>query len=99
LKRDFSNLNEVLEIMKDDNKRNQIVEQAYQDIVLSNKYSYQHLVNFVIDKSLSIRTVPRKKSIKSTLVYWYCQIPPTTRRKIDDTIYAIESFLLKTLRK
>jgi len=41
LKRDFSNLDEVLEKIRDDTCIGAITEQAYQDIYLSGKYSYR----------------------------------------------------------
>lgn len=51
LKRDFSNLREVLQIVKDDRLRESIVEKAYQDIVASGKYNYRSFVDFVITAS------------------------------------------------
>lgn len=53
LKRDFSNIEQVLEVIKQDNLRQGIIERAYQDIVDSEKYTYKSFVNFVIEKSLS----------------------------------------------
>tara|TARA_B110000046_G_scaffold112510_1_gene119679 strand:+ start:9911 stop:11218 length:1308 start_codon:yes stop_codon:yes gene_type:complete len=40
LKNDFSNLSEVLEKVQKDEVRSKITERAYQDIVVSRKYSY-----------------------------------------------------------
>ena len=53
LKKDFSNLDEVVEIIKKDELRKSIVEQAYTDIVLSGKYSYRNFVKEVIALSIS----------------------------------------------
>jgi len=49
LKADFSNLDEVLKTVEDDTKREEIVENAYRDIVVSDLYSYRHFVKMVID--------------------------------------------------
>lgn len=49
---DFSNINSVIETIKDDTLREQIVNDAYKDIVVSNKYSYPEFVNFLFSHSL-----------------------------------------------
>lgn len=41
IKRDFSNLDHVVEMMKDEDLRLSMVERAYQDVVESGKFSYQ----------------------------------------------------------
>jgi hypothetical protein len=58
IKPDLSNINEVLEMVKQDDKREEIVENAYRDIVLSGNYSYKSFVNFVVDKCLQEATDP-----------------------------------------
>lgn len=54
LKKDFSNLDKVLEIVKSDKIRETIVEQAYKDIVESNKYTYEAYTKDLLEKSLGI---------------------------------------------
>lgn len=49
LKRDFSNIKEVLTILKDENKCQQIIDNAYVDIVLSKKFTYGNFVSTIID--------------------------------------------------
>ncbi|MDY7034887.1 MAG: hypothetical protein SV375_01820, partial [Thermodesulfobacteriota bacterium] len=49
LKKDFSNLNEILDIIKRDDMRHDITGNAYNDIVESKKYLYRNYVNFVFD--------------------------------------------------
>lgn len=44
LKKDFSNLDEVLEIFQNSEKRNEIVENAYQELIGSGKYTYASFV-------------------------------------------------------
>jgi len=52
VKSDFSNIEEVLKTIEDDSKREEIVEQAYKDIVESRKFTYKHFVHDVLTKSL-----------------------------------------------
>lgn len=50
LKKNFSNIESVLEKLRDDNYLQNIVNQAYQDIFVSNKYSYKSFIeNFEQD--------------------------------------------------
>jgi len=52
LKRDYSNIDQVLQIMQQDQQRAAMTEQAYWDIVASGQYGYQSFVNFVIQNAL-----------------------------------------------
>lgn len=63
LKKDFSNIDEVIELVQKDDLRQQIVENAYKDIVLSGKYTYRAFVNQVIEKcNLStVKNLTQKK--------------------------------------
>lgn len=47
LKRNFSNLNEVILILEDETKRIEIAENAYNDIVRSRKYTYRRFIEFI----------------------------------------------------
>jgi hypothetical protein len=47
LKKDFSNLKQVLNDLKDDARVDEMAERAYQDIILSGRYSYQNFVAMV----------------------------------------------------
>lgn len=69
LKRDFSNLDEVLKKVKDEPYVQAIVEQAYQDIYLSGKHTYRRLTSN-IETALAKRAnheSPLLKSFKSGL--------------------------------
>lgn len=48
LRRDLSNLEEVLNLAVDEQQRNDVVEQAYQDVVCSGLYTYRRFVEHVI---------------------------------------------------
>ena len=52
LNKDFSNINELLDDLVEDKKREKIVENAYHDIVASGKYTYKMFVGKVISESL-----------------------------------------------
>ena len=67
LKRDFSNIDQVLSILKKDNLRQDIINRAYEDIVESGKYTYQVFVNFILEKSLNNIS---QKNISFTQVIW-----------------------------
>lgn len=54
LKKDFSNLDKVLEIVKTDKLRETIIEQAYKDIVESKKYTYEVYIKELLEKSLGV---------------------------------------------
>jgi hypothetical protein len=53
VKPDLSNIREVIEIVKRDDKRKEIVENAYRDIVQSGLYTYQNFIKEVIEKCTS----------------------------------------------
>ena len=61
LKRDFSNLEQVLDTIARDELREQITTRAWRDIVESGKYTYQRFAEYVIDSSLAGST-PRAQS-------------------------------------
>lgn len=52
VKKDFSNVKEVLEIVKKDELRSQIVERAYSDFVASKRFSFKSYVSHVLEASL-----------------------------------------------
>lgn len=52
LKKDYSNIDKVLELLKDNEYCQNIVDQAYDDIVLSGKYTYKVFANNVINHIL-----------------------------------------------
>lgn len=55
VKKDFSNLDQVFQLMKDESLRKKIVDNAYKDIVESGNYSYLTYTKFIIEKSLSFK--------------------------------------------
>lgn len=61
LKRDFSNLDHVLDALKNDTVRDEIVENAYRDIVQSGRYHYSGFVRFMLEP-LSLGVAPRNVS-------------------------------------
>ena len=52
LKKDFSNIEDVVSILKDDEKLQQIADRAYNDIILNDTYSYQTFIQKAFDKEI-----------------------------------------------
>lgn len=52
LKRDFSNIDKILSIIKDDKIRGELTKQAYKDIVESGLFTYRSFVKQILDKTL-----------------------------------------------
>lgn len=74
LRRDFSNLDEVLGSLNNESRRKEIVQRAFDDIVKSGKISYRNFVAEVLDvsfRSVDRRPVsalsPREKAIQRRL--------------------------------
>ena len=55
LKKDFSNLDEVLELIVEDRLRRDMVARTYQDVVASGQYTYKSFVGLVLRESLQDR--------------------------------------------
>ncbi len=53
LRRDFSNIEEVLELVASDRLREEMTGRAHDEVVASGKYSYEAFVRFVLQNSLS----------------------------------------------
>jgi hypothetical protein len=58
LKRDFSNLGEVLDLVERDSERARITEAAYRDVVASGAYTYERLVRDV--DAVALRDAPAR---------------------------------------
>jgi hypothetical protein len=52
VKRDLSDIDEVLAVVKADTERDAMVERAYQDIIASGKWTYEAFANQVLDTTL-----------------------------------------------
>ena len=94
LKRDFSNIDEVIEMVKNDNKRLSIVEKAFGNVVYNDELYYDSFVSKLLNLSLGIKhnwsvPTPTDKSVferlnKRELHLWKYVIP-------------IRSFLIKMI--
>lgn len=64
LKKDFSNLNEVLELVQKEDVRKEITERAFKDVVESKLYTYQSFVEKMFADCFDLRSQahPSKKS-------------------------------------
>lgn len=64
VKRDFSNVSEVIDLVRSDTKRKEIVARAYRDIVESGEYTYRKFVEFVIEESMAARKAKSSAATK-----------------------------------
>jgi hypothetical protein len=74
LKRNFDNLEEVLEVIETDQVREEIVERAYQDIVESGTYTYRSFVRSILERSLGhleSSPSPSMPSVWEFVSYWW----------------------------
>jgi hypothetical protein len=71
VKRDFSNLDQVLEQIQQDQVRTGITERAYADVVLSGRYSYGRFAETVMRESLreTAQAVSRQRSARLRLAW------------------------------
>ncbi len=66
VKRDFSDLDVVLKLLEQDELRERLVKQAYQDIVESNHYTYKKFADFVVEEARAIRPDMLDGSLRNT---------------------------------
>lgn len=71
LKRDFSNLDQILDLVERDELRLEMVETAYQDIVMSGHYTHKTLVRTVIHCCQEIDQELVKGSTFQGYDYWH----------------------------
>lgn len=73
LKRDFSNLDHVLDLVERDSERARITEAAYRDVVASGAYTYQRLVHDVEAVALA-DAMPRALSRARRVLYRWARL-------------------------
>jgi len=76
LNRDHSNMQEIVAVLRDQNKFEEIVNRAYQEIALNPKYMYKHMVNRF--DAVSKECMEKKKKLSfirdraTSLVVYFC---------------------------
>ena len=70
LRRDFSNLEEVLDMIEDDSERARLTEAAYRDVVASGEYTYERLVRDVEVVALADARAAQPSRALDTLYHW-----------------------------
>jgi hypothetical protein len=70
LKRDFSNINEVLRLIKQDHLRESLTNRAYQDVVASGRYTYRGLVQMLLVEALGERAWGTTATRAGNRVFW-----------------------------
>lgn len=73
LKKDFSNLDTIIELIKEDKVRQEIIDRAYRDIIESGNYNYRSFVKFVIENTIGEdkRHGSLKNDKKVNMIYTY----------------------------
>ena len=96
LKKDLSNLNEMIKLLKDNNKIQKIVDRAYKDIISSKKYGYKAYVNKIEEEILSLNFTSEIKN--NRLIFFITSKKP---KKNFILFYLIKIWLIlpKNLRK
>lgn len=88
VEKDFSNLNEVIELVKDDRLRVDLVNRCFSDIVESDKYKLSSLVEQILSTSMQFVTLQDRTPTKASLlnkslskinkpggiIYWFVDI-------------------------
>ena len=64
LKHDFSNIEEVLDLVERDDMRGRIVGNAWRDIVASGRYTHRSLVNYVLETAMEGRQPKGKPALR-----------------------------------
>lgn len=75
LRRDFSNLDEVLDAIADDSQRARLTDAAYRDIVASGAYTYERLVRDV--EAVALAGASADKSWQVTLLHRWARAADT----------------------
>lgn len=77
LKRDLGNIDQVLDIVRQDYLRREITEKAYREIVESGRYTYRSYVDFVLRNSLpDFENEPAaiQVSLRTRLIYLWVRV-------------------------
>ncbi len=62
LKRDFSNIDEVISLLQDDNRVDQLADRTCKEIVLSERFTYRAFVTEIVDEA-SAHCQPRRRPL------------------------------------
>lgn len=73
LKRDFSNLDAVIDAIRRDALRHGIVEKAYKDIVESGHFTYKRFIPFIIERTLGTMPPADSRRTRQQLVYYWME--------------------------
>ena len=77
LKKDHSNMSKVIDVLKNDEKCDEIAELAYKEVALEHKNSYEYFIS-VVDTAIDScfkENMRSKKKVYSALGFRICSIP------------------------
>jgi len=92
LKRDLSNLDEILTTMKEDKLRAEIVERAYHDVVLSGVYSFRAFAEMVLTESLGM------SSTRARSVSLHRRSILATVNRVDERLWKVLASITNSIR-
>ena len=95
LKRDFKNIEEVIDKLADVNYCKKIIDNTYNDIVLSGKYSYSKFVELVLDH-IKEQTIIDNNSLLNNLLFNLISIVNSIRNFIISIFMKIYSLFYET---
>ncbi len=74
IKKDFSDIDEVLASLDDEERRKRIADKAYEDLIASGKYSYKKFVGeFFVQITDYLPTSPRSSGVQALMTYYVNQ--------------------------
>ena len=101
LKKDFSNLDDVLNEVVLDRKRAQLVKRAFEDVVASGHYTYKKFVDTIMEQSLAAslpKVVTRHRRLLARIVFNWMRAVETWEHLMMRTLSPIKPFLRKFMR-
>lgn len=102
LKKDFCNLDEVLDAVVRDDQRERITRQAYEDIVVSGDYSYEKFTDFVIKTSLPGyrgREISQRQKLRLELAHKYTKLTDYLNWTILFFLYQAGTLVRKVMKR
>jgi hypothetical protein len=99
LEKDFSNIEEVCLSLNNEERRLEIVDRAYKDIVLSKKYTYKSMVNLVFSNANISKNNTLKELNPMYLIHLFFEKINIIFIYIFSSIRIIRNELIKTFNK
>lgn len=93
LKKDFSNIDDILSRVANDFDRKAIVERAYTDIVTSGRFTYRDFVTHVVETSLGDKPASNEGGRSGAGIYHWMNTVETLERMAMKLLYPFKRYL------